>query len=420
MQKASLKKKNRVWIRKADGVYLHSPSGFYYWRPWRFINGRMIRTWESLDTTSLKIAQERYAKLRYPSEGNAPVPSNGAPAPLPEVITMGRVIRHYRDSKYPDKHKQPRKGQNLTDEESHCETLLKFWDTVPVDQSGPASCDRYYEWRKKEGFNKGCTGERMVDRELNTLNNACRWAARCELIKTNPMRDRPKYQKSTDVKHCLEFMPRSADELHEAAALLFQHPHTVVLGFQMLSEAYTGLRTIEVLKWGEDHFGTVITGGEFMNVWRCKGQHANNPYSKVHPGLKALLEAHAAWKAENYTDRKEFFPSHCGGTVDKGSLAHALRRIRKQLKRKLTSHGMRAFYVLIRRSQGASDEQIADEIGHSSNGACIKTTYGGSPEEWRNGKAPNFSWLPANVPVAWSELEKNGWKFPKPEPEPAN
>jgi integrase len=251
----------------------------------------------------------------------------------------------------------------------------------------------------------------MIDRELNTLNTACRWAARCELIKVNPLRDRPKYQKSTAVKHCREYMPRSADELHEAAALLFQHPHSVVLGFQMLAEAYSGLRTKEVLQWGQDHFGTTTPEGDYLNVWRCKGQHANNPYCRVHPGMKALLEAHDAWKKVNYPDSPEFFPSHCGGTVSKGALARALRRIRKNLKRKLTSHGMRAFYVLIRRSQGASDEQIADEIGHSSNGACIKTTYGGSPEEWRSGKAPNFSWLPTKVPVAWAELQKNGWKF---------
>ena len=38
-------------------------------------------------------------------------------------------------------------------------------------------------------------------------------------------------------------------ELHACAALLFAHPHSVVLAFQMLFEAYTGLRTCEVLKW---------------------------------------------------------------------------------------------------------------------------------------------------------------------------
>jgi hypothetical protein len=84
------------------------------------------------------------------------------------------------------------------------------------------------------------------------------------------------------------------------------------------------------------------------------------------------------------------------------------------LRRRLKSHGMRALYVLIRRSQGAKDEIIADEIGHSSNGACIKSTYGGVPDSWRNGGGPNMKWLPTSFPVAWAELEKNGWKAEYP------
>jgi hypothetical protein len=86
-----------------------------------------------------------------------------------------------------------------------------------------------------------------------------------------------------------------------------------------------------------------------------------------------------------------------------------------KLNRKLTSHGMRAFYVLARRSQGATDEQIAWEIGHSSNGACVKTTYGGVPENWRNGGGPNLSWLPAVAKPAWETIPP-----PKEIPTPKN
>jgi hypothetical protein len=399
-------KQDRTWIRKADGVYLHRQSGFLYWRPWRLLNGKMTRTWESLETSNLTIAKERYSQLRYPKEGKPPVPSSGIQTGT--AVTLGQVIRRYIADGYPDKHKAKRTGQTLDDETAHCELLLEFWDLVPVDQAGPAACDRYADWRKKRGFHHS-TGERMIDRELNSLNNACRWAARCELIKTNPMRDRPKYQRASSVQHCREFMPRNSAELHTAAAHLFKHKHSVVLGFQLLSEAYTGLRTKEVLQWGQDIFGT--TTGDFLNVWRLKGQHANNPYCNMHPGLQAMMKAHAAWKAVNFPNSPEFFPSHCGGSVDKGALAHALRRIRKKLERKLTSHGMRAFYVLVRRSQGATDEQIAHELGHGSNGACIRTTYGGVPDSWRTGGGPNMQWLPEDVPLAWAELERNGWKF---------
>jgi hypothetical protein len=206
-------------------------------------------------------------------------------------------------------------------------------------------------------------------------------------------------------------MPQNAQELHEAARLLFLHPNSVVLGFQMLEEAMTALRTIEILKWGSsEKWGRPTVDGKNLKVWRCKGQHENNPFVTLHEGLQAVRAAHQAWLAANYPAATTDFPSHCGGRISKAALAKALRRLTKKIERKLTSHGMRAFYVLVRRSQGASDEQIAFEIGHSSNGACIKSTYGAAPASWRNGGGPNLSWLPSVL--AWAELEKNGWKFP--------
>ncbi len=436
----------QTYLQVEAGIYRYKDKEgkvTYHERP--SING--TRTYRSLGYNftpqhNIKFAREEYHKRRIasskgenpyadqkaetktaeqaplktePQPASATLPSASSQTSQSPQKTMGDVIRKYQDDGYPNKYKQTRQGTNLCDEERHSKKLLEYWEFIPVANAGPAECDRYHDWRVKN-LVQG-KGNRITDRELNTLNNACRWAARQEFIKVNPVRDRPKYTPSSEVKHCRDFMPRSTDELHESAALLFEHPNTVVLGFQMLGEAYSGLRTCEVLKWGEDVFGSLIAGDEYMNVWRCKGQHANNPYIKNHPGMKALLAAHAAWKAVNYPNSKEFFPSHCGGTVTKGALAKRLRSIRKKLKRTLKSHGMRAFYVLIRRSQGASDEQIADEIGHSSNGACIKSTYGGVPDEWRTGKGPNFSWLPTTAPLAWAKLEENGWKFPTAEVE---
>ena len=122
--------RNCTWIRKSDGVCLHRPSGFYYWRPWRFHDGKMSRTWKSLDTTNLPIPKERYAKLRYPAEGHAPVPNNGAQETL--AGKMGVVIRRYLQDGCPDKHEANRAGQTLDDETAHCATLLEFWDAFSV------------------------------------------------------------------------------------------------------------------------------------------------------------------------------------------------------------------------------------------------------------------------------------------------
>ncbi len=388
----------------------------YHERP--TINGE--RTFRSLGVnftrqTSLKNGREEYQRRRTEiAAGRDPYAGQVAKTPEVKVLTGGDVIARYELDSYPDKHKCKRTGRTLDDEISHCEKLKPFWSDVPVDKSGPGACDRYHTFRCAQGFRMG-SGARTVDRELNTLNNAFRWAVRCELLKSNPLAERPHYQKSTDVKHCREFMPRDAEELHDAAREFFKHPHSVVLGFQLLSEAYSSLRTQEVLKWGVDIFGSATSDGKNINVWRCKGQHSVSPFVTVNEGMAALRKAHADWKAVNYPDASEFFPSHCGGSVSKGALVRALGRLFKSgmIKRKLTSHGAgRAFYVLVRRSHGISDAQIASELGHTSGGACITSTYGGVPDAWRKGDGPRLSWLPA-VP-AWDALEKADWKFTCP------
>lgn len=54
---------------------------------------------------------------------------------------------------------------------------------------------------------------------------------------------------------------------------------------------------------------------------------------------------------------------------------------------------------------------IAYELGHESNGACIRSTYAGVPVEWQTGKPPNFAWLPSRVPLAWAKIQASGWKI---------
>lgn len=112
--------------------------------------------------------------------------------------------------------------------------LREFWSQIRIQDVSDLTCDSYFEWRTKPVNLKQGEGRRTTDRELNTLNNVFKYAKRRGVIRVNSLADRPRYQKSTSVRHCREFCPQSADELHEAAALLFQHPHSVVLGFQML------------------------------------------------------------------------------------------------------------------------------------------------------------------------------------------
>jgi integrase len=387
------------------GIYRYTLNGNYYERP--TLNGK--RTWRSLKTKNLKSARK---KLRWCRSGVARAP-RVQPEVFPrvdsELAIVGDVIHRYQEDGYLDKDLNQRPEGTRRDEERHCTILIKFWKNLEISAATEAACDSYHDWRISR-VQQG-TGNRAIDRELNTLNNACRYAKRRGLIGVNPLADRPRYQSSKSVRHCREFMPGSADELHACAGILMKHPHSVVLGFQQLFEAMTGLRTCEVLKWrtdaGPDDPGYVTPDGKSLRVWRCKGQHAVNPFVKVHAGLAALLIAHRKWKEECRQESPWYFPSPRGteGNVGKRALAHALWRLHlKNGIKKFTSHGSRAFYVTVRRSHGIPDSQIAFEIGHTSGGATLATVYGGVPPHWLTGEGPQMSWLPTGKP-AWESIK---------------
>ena len=207
-------------------------------------------------------------------------------------------------------------------------------------------------------------------------------------------------------------MPADANELHEIAGELFRNRHSHVLGWQMLVEACTGLRGCEVLKWkvnaNPGQSGHLTPDGKSVAIWRCKNQHLNNPYVQAHADLAAVLEAHREWHAKYYPENEWFFPGHGREVmkpVDKQALSHALRRICKERERKIEPHGLRVFYVTVRRSWAIADNQIAYEIGHSSGGSKLESVYGGVPPHWRTGEGPKMSWLPTNEKPAWEVLK---------------
>jgi hypothetical protein len=293
------------YVNVETGIYKHTANGTCHERP--SIGDK--RTWRSLGVNftpqkNLKLAREEYHRRRsMESEGRSPY---AEPEEAKTVAsTVADVIRKYQADGYLDRDLQPRPPVTLADEERHCNTLLKFWETVAVETVTDATRDKYRDWRKNRVQQKRVqqgNGDRAIDRELNTLNNAFRYCKRREVVSVNPLADRPCYQPSTKVRHSREFMPDDADELHSIAGLLFGNPHSLVLGVQLLFETNTGLRTFEILKWGADKFGTNTADGKFVHVWRCKGQHAVNPYVTNHEGLQTLIAAHAKWKAEYYPD----------------------------------------------------------------------------------------------------------------------
>lgn len=385
------------------GIYQNPQSRTYFERP--HINGK--RTWRSLKTKNLKLAREELHRRRAASSAGSSPYAPKATLPV-RAKTAGEVIRRYQSENYPDRHLNTRPERTKDEEERHCELLLLFWNTIQVDAITIGTCDKYREWRLKR-IKRG-TGLRTIDRELNTLHYAFRYAVRREVLVRNPLTDRPKYQPSKLVVHCRQFMPGNADDLHEAASQLFKSRTSEVLGFQLLCTAYTGQRTCEILTLrsnaGPDEPGHVTGDGKCLRVWRAKGQDIVNPFCAVHEGLEALLPAHKAWLVQRYPNSTSFFPGRDGvNPVDKQALAHALLKLSRKglIRKKITAHGARAFFVTVRRSQGAPDNQIAVEIGHTSGGSTLSHVYGGVPPDWVRGNAPKLTWLPSSAP-AWQGI----------------
>ena len=410
----------------------------YHERP--FINGK--RTWRSLGfnfvrQSNLKLAKQEYHWRRNEVAAGRNPYQEKKPEPKPDKATIEAVIRKYVEDTYPDRYLKPRVGRTLEGERANCETLLLYcrpdqpWHDRFCDTLTPKSWDDYHDWRlvqvngeeavatwklaQRKGKMVGpLRGDRTVDLERNTLLNAFKYALRTlpEEVKSNPVENFPKFHSSTAVKHCREFMPQNAEEVHRIARLLFRKRRSEALAWQLLLEAYTGLRTSEILKFRMDaqsgEPGYIDEQGNLHTGQRLK--RGINPYVHIHEGLRALLKAHAIWHALRCPDNEYFIP---GKKLDepmrRRTLAHALHSLRETIGRKITSHGMRAFYVLIRRSWGIDDGQIAVELGQRSGAGLIATTYGDVPPNWRNGGGPKLKWLPKGE-TAWAELEKAGWE----------
>jgi hypothetical protein len=180
-----------------------------------------------------------------------------------------------------------------------------------------------------------------------------------------------------------------------------------------LFEGFTGLRTNEALSMRldarPDEPGGLTEDGGTLCVRRSKKAGRDNPYIEVHKGLVQLMEAHRDWHAKRFPNSPWYFPGrdHKGAEpVSKGALTAALRALfkSKKLKKQFTSHGMRAFYVLARRSHGISDSQIAWEINHVGGVGTLEKVYGSAPPHWSKGKGPKLSWIPKGKP-AWAHLK---------------
>ncbi len=294
-----------------------------------------------------------------------------------------------------------------------------------VDELDQDSSDKYHRWRKKHATRSGAECDRSVDLDLTCLSNALNWSVRKKLIPSNPIAKRTRYYSPKKARHAKEVAPESTEELHCGAKVLLSDPRSESAGWQWLWESFSGMRTDETIKLkmipGPGELGHV--NGNTMTIRRAEKNEIGASYLHLNEGLQELRKAHAVWHEKRFPGSKWMFPGRCKrGTGTKGvqpigatSLTTLLDRLweREVLPRKYTSHGGRAFYVLVRRSWGIEDSQIAFELHQIGGIETLRTSYGMVPQAWREGKGPKYPWIPASGP-AWADLIK---KLTAPTPE---
>lgn len=228
--------------RIADHIYRDSRTGNLYERP--IIAGR--RTWRKLDGHTLKLARESLAQRRADVARSKLGFARSPYAPKPQPI--GELLDAYESAGCPDRRGVPRTGYALHHEQARISLLRPYWSQLrelhPITDPR-----RYFAHRSKTRRNKTAHGGRAVDLELATLSNAFAHAVRTGKLLVNPLSERPRFQ-TRPTRHCRDSAPRNADELHQLARYLLSSakPSTVLLGWQLLLEAFTGCRTSEILR----------------------------------------------------------------------------------------------------------------------------------------------------------------------------
>ena len=240
---------------------------------------------------------------------------------------------------------------------------------------------------------------RSADLELAGLSSVLSWAVRRGLLPLNPIRVRPRFQRSDQIRHARESMPRDGDELNALALRLLPS----ATGWQLLFAALTGCRASELVRFRTDARSRSDPGfveGRYLYVRRAK--NGVNPFVEITPELADLLSCHRVWHASVSRGSPWFFPGRdLFRPLAVTSLTNALHGTGR------TAHGLRAYYVTLFRSRGESDEQVASRIGDKTS-SLIWSVYGALPEVWSGGSP--LSWLPTVGEPAWAS-----WR-PKREP----
>jgi integrase len=392
-----------MYSNVAPGIYKDSRTGHFFERP--KINGR--RTWRKIDAVNLKIAKEILASRRTDQTRAAHGLARDPYASPPTSVSV--LCEAYEKAGCPDRRLHGRNGMQLQQEKNRLEKLIPYFRKFLSNELHPRELAKYFEFRKKD-FPEGVHGGRAVDLELSTLRSVLSWAWTTGRIDSNPLAGTcPKFRKK-EIAHSRDFMPKDAEELHQLAVHFFEGgEETGVFGWQVLLQAMTGCRTSELLRlcWDAENHKAGHVEGHYLWLERSKG--GVNPFALIHDDLQECLRVLHVWRMARHPGNPHFLPSPRRKTapVSKQGMGHALAAACEALEiPHRTPHGLRAYYVTVRRSQGISDGQIAAEIGDKTGPSIISAVYGDIPPNWQGREG--LSWMPKGKAPAWSVFDFPG------------
>ena len=350
-------------------------------------------------------------------------------------LTLGTLAQEWLAKQCPFNALDQRRPAASAELKEKVTRALPWWTDKPVATITHKTLEDYAAHR--------APATRAVDLELAALSSLCKWAVLDSRIEKNPFAKRRRFRKSEDTAHCHEACPANDETLHQMLAQFWcpeqtqytlsaretaagqpdprrqsSHRHEVcqrvIAGGWLAFCALTGLRPGEpkylqrlpVLDKTPDNPKALPPGSIFpdrtgqlrLKVQRLK--RGQNPFITIHPALEQFLTAWRAWLAAHVPDAAVIFPLE---TEDQTYLNRCLNQASAALGlAHYKPHGFgRAYYVRVRRSQGADDATIAGELGQSTNGELIRSVYG-DPDDLRGGSM--FDWLPEDTAPAWNLL----------------
>lgn len=359
------------------GVYQDGEGGFWI-RP--TINGK--RTWEKipsrLKAEAMKMGTARLDEL---TRGQGVYQVN---------FSITQLLATFIDKGCPNALLQTRQSDRIAVYRLRLASIDQFLGLKEAKDLRLSDCLDYAKWRMQRAHQG--TGARSSELDLQCLSNALNWAVSMNYLESNPILRRPRFVKSSEVRHCRDCAPENIDQVHAVARRLFLDKRSAPLGWQLLFEALTGCRTSEILAMRYDAKPQEPGWYNEKALYVSRLKNGINPWIPMTPPLWELVGQHHAWQFWETPLSSVFFPStDMVNPVSAGALTKRLESVCKELGfKKWTSHGLRSFYVTVRRSQGAPDAQIAGEIGDKTV-SLISSTYGDRPPNWVGGEVLSFT-----------------------------